>query len=252
VLYRVVQYGWAEYRASYAPSVVIGFMLPRIIFQMAFLTFIGGLASPDRQRFAFVGSSMQALSVAAVVYAAIDLYRERYDGTTAQIRLSEISVPLVRMAHSWVYVVEGLFFSVVGMLVVGPVLGYGELSLHLIALLPLYAVAAVSMLGFGLTVATLAPTDLMIVLVNSANAALLVLGGMVAPLSQLGPLDHVSHLLPGVNALLAIRAAVDGGGVAAWVLAECGVAVLWTTVFLLADRVAAARVRGGLAGRGSD
>jgi hypothetical protein len=245
-----VRYGWAEYRATYPPAIVVGFMLPRIIFQMAFLTFIGGLASHDGQRFAFVGSSVQAVSVVAVVYAGIDVSRDRYEGTIVQIRLSQVPAPLVRIAHSWVYVAQGLLFSVIGTLVVGLFLRYGELSLHLVALLPLYAVAAVSMLGFGLSVATLAPPDVVTVLINSANATLLVLGGMIAPLSHLGPMDYVSHLLPGVNALLAIRATVDGGPFAGWMLAECGVAVLWMTVLLLADRLVAARARRGAGGQG--
>jgi ABC-2 type transport system permease protein len=250
VLRRAGRYGWAEYRNTFPSSVVIGLMLPRVAFQMAFLTFVGGLASPDGQRFAFVGAGVQALSLAAVVYAGIDVSRERYDGTAVQIRLSRTSMALVRLAHSLAYIAVGLVFSVVGTLVVGVALGYGELSLRLVALLPLYAIAAVSMLPFGLAVATLARTELVTVLVNLANAVLLVFGGIVVPLSHLGPLAAVSHLLPGVNVLLALRAAVDGVPFGGLVLAECGVAVLWTALLVVADLVVAARVRRGVGGRG--
>jgi hypothetical protein len=248
VLCKVAGYGWAQHRVTFPVSVVLGLMVPRIIFQMCFLTFVGGLASPQGQRFAFVGASVQALSLAAVVYAGIDVSRERYEGTAAQIRLNGVSTALVRVMHSWVYLVAGLAFSVTGTLLVGAVLHYGALSLRLVTLLPVYAIAAVSLLSFGLTVAALARVDLLSILVNLANAILLVFGGMVFPLSQLGPMAVVSHLLPAVNGLLAIRSAVDGGPVAGPLLAECAVAVFWTVLLLGADRLAAVRVRRGVSG----
>lgn len=230
---------------AHPAATLILFMIPRVIFQVAFLTLMGGLSGPAGRRFAFIGASVQVVALAALVYAGLALLDEREDAIGPLIRLSRRSPMALQIVRSWPYLAESLLFSAVGILVAGPALGMWAEAGRLLPVLALDALAAVGMLGLGLTIASIAPPGYELILLNVANFTLTVLGGAVVPLSRLGAVGHLSRLLPGVNALVAVRGGVDGGPVLVPALLECGVGAAWLSCAFLADRVLAEQSRRG-------
>jgi hypothetical protein len=238
-------HGALDHRVVQSGRTLLLLMLPRAAFQLAFLALVGGFSGPGGERFAFVGATVQSLSLAAVIYAGLTVADEREDGVGAQLRLSLRSPVPIRLARCWVYVAQGLVFILVGAGIVGLLLGVGDTALRLLPLAPLYVLAAASMLGFGIAMASLAPSGYELIVLNLANSALVVLGGSVFPLAALHAAAGPARLLPGVNALLAIRAAL-AGSLTPWpVLAELGVLALWLGAAFASDSVVSARARRG-------
>lgn len=245
-LYRLaIRHGWAEFRLAHPPAIVAVFMLPRVVFQVAFLSLIGGLAGPAGQRFAFIGAGFPVVALCALVYAGLALALEREDEIAPLIRLLGRSPMAVSIVRSWPYLAEGLLFWITGVAVAGSALGLGEVAVRLIPLIYLAALAGTGMLGLGLALATVALRGYELILLNAVNFGLIVLDGAIIPLGRLGVIGHIARLLPGTNALLAVRAHLDGKPIGGLAADECLVVILWLSLALLADRVVARRARLG-------
>jgi ABC-type polysaccharide/polyol phosphate export permease len=113
---------------------------------------------------------------------------------------------------------------------------------------PLLALLAATTSGLGLAVASLALTQRAdVVVTNVVSYLTLVLCGVVAPLSSLGPVaSGAAHALPLTNGLIALRACVDGRPWVGHAALEAMVGTAWafTGIALLAVQDRRARVLG--------
>jgi ABC-2 type transport system permease protein len=219
-----------DYAVVYPPSVLLFSVLPRVVLQVAFLSYLGYYAGgADGRTFAFVGATSQMMTMATVVKAPDVLLDERVMGTLYRQRLALVPLPATAAARWWIYTCEGFCMSLVATAVLAAPLGGASLLLGLIRALPLFALLALTTSAFGLAVGSFALTqraDLLIT--NLAAYSLLVLTGAIAPLSAFGGFGaHVVRVLPLTNGLLAVRAVVAGRAWLGDALLELAVGIAW-------------------------
>lgn len=249
VLLLAARCSFRHYLTAYSPKVFAASVLPRVVLQVLFFSYIayytGGTAGRD---FAYVGASVQVMTIATVVKGPWVLLDERPMGTLYRHRLGTVGLPAVVAARWWVYTAEGVLDSLIAAIAVGLLFGRTHLALELVAAAPLLALTAVTTSAFGLLVAGAAwATRAEVLVTNLGSYGLLALCGIAGPLHRLGPvLAAVAHLLPMTNGLLAVRAAVSGGPWLGHAAAEALVGAVWGAagVWMLRSGERRARVRG--------
>lgn len=204
----------------YPPRLYLSTTVPRALLQVGFLTYLGYYAAgPAGRTFAFIGACLHVILVGTVVRGPDVLLDDRLQGTLHRLQLGILSVSAVALARWWVFVAEGVAEALLAAAVVGPLVGEGGIAIKLFVAAPLVLLVAITTTGLGLAVAALSLTRRAdVLLTNLVSYAAAVACGVVAPLSALGPLQGVAHLLPLTNGLLAVRDVTAGK---AW-LADAG------------------------------
>ncbi|MEU5907116.1 ABC transporter permease [Micromonospora sp. NPDC047467] len=238
-----------DYISLYPPSIVLLTILPRVLLQVAFISYLGYYAGgTDGRTFAFIGAALHIMTTATVAKGADAILDERVHGTMYRIRLGVLSVPGTVAARWLVYAAEGFCASLAAILVLSIPFGGTDLLLELLPVTPLIALLALTTSAFGMAVGSFALSyraDVLIV--NLATYAMLLLCGVVAPTHVFTVFGwDLPRALPLTNGVLAVRAAVDGQP---WLLAafwEVVVGIAWAAVAvaLLARQDFRARHRG--------
>lgn len=222
-----------DYVVLYPPAVLAFSTVPRVVLQVAFLSYLGYYAAgEDGRTFAFIGAAAQVMTIATVVKAPSLILEERISGTLQRVRSGVVSLPGVIAARWLVYAVEGCAMSVLAVLALAGPFGGRNLLERLLGALPLFALLAVTTSAFGLVVGSFALTQRADALItNLGGYSLLAVCGAVAPLSALGDVgSRLARAIPLTNGLLALRNLVDGR---AWVgdaLLEVAVGAAWALV----------------------
>lgn len=222
-----------DYVVHYPRRVILLSILPRVVLQVALISYLGYYAAgPDGRTFAFIGGAAQMMAMATVVKGPLTILDERLFGTLFRARLGVLAFPGTIAARWLVYTAEGFCMSVAAVLVLAAPIGGLHLLVRLLAVTPLLALLAITTSAFGLAVGSFAITQRVDDLITNLGAyALLVFCGTVAPISAFGPIgERLVRLLPLTNGLLAVRHAVGGG---AWVgdaLLEVAVGSAWALI----------------------
>lgn len=222
-----------DYLVVYPPKILTLSILPRVVLQVAFFSYLGYYAGgPAGRTFAFVGATAQMMTMATVVKAPDVLLDERVMGTLYRQRLATVPLPATAAARWWIYTCEGFCMSLTATLVLAAPFGGSSLLLHVLRAAPLFALLALTTSAFGLAVGSFALTQRADVLItNLAAYSLLVLAGAIAPLNAFGSIgSHLVRVLPLTNGLLAVRAVVAGRGWLGDALLELAVGVGWALV----------------------
>ncbi|GAA3784125.1 ABC transporter permease [Streptomyces phyllanthi] len=242
----VARASWRDYSAVYPIRTLIASSVPRAVLQPLFLAYLGYLAGGlEGRRFAIIGACVHVVSLATVVKAADTMTEDLVEGTLYRVRMSRFGLPLVQLTRCWVYLLESVASGLVA--VVGVCAFFGEWALmgSLLKGAPLFVLTALSTTAFGLAVtavAALHPASA--VLTNLAVYALLVLAGIVAPISQLPlPVRWVSHTLPLTHGAEALRALADGRPWGTHAALEALVGVVWLGAGVLLLRLNDSRAR---------
>lgn len=225
-----------DYFAVYPVRTLLTSSVPRVVLQPLFLAYLGYVTGGlEGRRFALVGACAYIVSLATVVKAADALTDDLAEGTLYRVRMSRPGLALVQLTRCWIYFVEAVASAVVA--IVGVCAFFGEWSLmaSLLQGTPILVVTALGTTAFGLAVtavAALHPASA--VLTNLAVYVLLVMAGVIAPLSRLPwPLRWVSEVLPVTHGADALRAFADGRSWAVSALLELLVAGGWLVVGLM-------------------
>jgi len=125
-----------------------------------------------------------------------------------------------------------------------------ELAPELLAALPLFLLVAITTSTIGLVVGAISLTQRADTLLANAGAyALMVFGGVVAPISAFGDTGElIARVLPLTNGLLAIRATLAGEPWLGYAALELAVGAAWAVVAVALIQLQAHRARA----RGSD
>ncbi|MDY7088721.1 MAG: ABC transporter permease [Actinomycetota bacterium] len=236
---RLSGYGFAaaisvrNYVSLYPPSIILLTILPRVLLQVAFISYLGYYAGgADGRTFAFIGAACHVMTTATVAKGSDAILDERVHGTMYRVRLGVLSVPGTVAARWLVYAAEGFCASLAAILVLSVPFGGTELLFRLLAATPLIALLALTTSAFGLAVGSFALSwraDVLIV--NFATYAMLLLCGVAAPSHtfSLFGLD-LPRALPLTNGLLAVRDAVDGQPWLADAFWEVVVGAIWAAI----------------------
>lgn len=224
------------YASLYPPSIVVFTILPRVLLQVAFLSYLGFYAGGEPGRtFAFIGAAVHIMTTATVAKGADAILDERVLGTLHRVRLGVLALPGTVAARWLVYAAEGFGASFVAILVLSVPFGGFDLLLSLLAVVPLIALVTLTTSAFGLAVGSFALSyraDVLIV--NFATYAMLFLCGVVAPISAFGPVgETLTRALPLTNGLLAIRSAVNGDPWLGAALLEVAAGAAWAVIAIL-------------------
>lgn len=236
---RLSGYGFAvaisvrNYVSLYPPSIVLLTIVPRVLLQVAFISYLGYYAGgADGRIFAFVGAACHIMTTATVAKGADAILDERVHGTMYRVRLGVLSVPSTVAARWLVYAAEGFCASLVAILVLSIPFGGTDLLARLLVATPLIALLALTTSAFGMAVGSFALSyraDVLIV--NFATYAMLLLCGIAAPTHIFTVFGwELPRALPLTNGLLAVRATVDGQPWLGYALWEIIVGVAWAAV----------------------
>lgn len=239
---KAVGYAWAlrisarSYFTIYSPSVLALAVLPRVLLQVAFISYLAYYAGGDAGRtFAFIGASCHIMTMATVSKGADAILDERILGTLFRVRLGVLTVPGTIAARWLIYAAEGTCASLAAILVLSVPMGGTDLLLRLLAAFPLVILLALTTSAFGLAVGSFALSyraDVLIV--NLAMYALLLFCGVAAPTTAfaVGGVD-LTRGLPLTNGLLAVRDAVAGRSWVGHAALEVVVGAAWVLVAVL-------------------
>lgn len=225
-----------NYMVVYPPRILLLTVVPRVVLQVAFLSYLGFYAAGrNGESFAFVGAAVQIMALAIVVKGPDTLLDERAMGTLYRHRLGVVPLPLTIGVRWWVYTAEGIASAVLAVLVLAVPFGGVDLLLRLLPAIPLLVVISLGLTAFGAAVGSFALTQREDVLItNLANYALLVFCGVVAPIWTFGGAAATAvRFLPMTNGLLAVRALVAGRPFAGNLLLEFTASAAWATVALV-------------------
>jgi ABC-2 type transport system permease protein len=250
-LWFTAQLSWRDFLAHFPPKAYLLSMIPRAVLQVTFLGYLGYYAAGDEGReFAFVGACTQIMVLETVVRGPDVVVQERVLGTLHRLRLGVYPLPAIMCARWWIYICAGVGDAIVAIFLAGLLVGELELAPELLAALPLFLLVAITTSTIGLVVGAVSLTQRVdTLLANGGAYALMVFGGVVAPISAFGETGEViARCLPLTNGLLAIRAAVAGESWLRDAALELGVGALWAVVAVALIQIQAHRARA----RGSD
>jgi ABC-2 type transporter len=236
--------GWREFAVHNSPRVLGYAVLPRAALQMIFFALLGTLVGGPVQRdFNVVGVLGYALTALTVVGISDVPMADKLADVFWRIRTGTTSPVLVLVVRTWPYPVVGLG-CVVAVSAVTPVAGAGRLGVHLLPLLPCYALMALSSAGLGLAAASAALGRRADVLIGNVAAYLLLLtSGAMLPPGRIGWVDHVGAVLPLRHGLAAVRAGLAGRAYGADLAAEAAVGAAWFVLAMAALAVLIRRAR---------
>lgn len=250
-LYFTARLSWRDFLAHYPPRAYLLSTIPRAVLQVTFLAYLGYYAAGENGReLAFVGACAQIVVLATVVRGPAAITDERVMGTLHRLHLGVLPLSAVVSARWGVYVAEGVGDAVAAIVLAGLLVGELDLVPVLLACLPLFFLIAITTSTIGLLIGAISLTQRIdMLLANVASYSLMVLCGVVAPLSAFGPVgEQVVRLLPLTNGLLAIRAVVEGEPWLSLALLELVVGLAWGAVAVLVVQLQARRARA----RGTD
>jgi ABC-2 type transport system permease protein len=219
-----------NYRVQFPRGVILLSVVPRVVLQVSFLSYLGYYANGrDGRTFAFVGAAAQIMAIATVAKGADTILDERVQDTLYRVRLGMLPLPAIVAARWLVYTLEGFCMALTAVLLLAVPFGGVHLLLRLLAAAPIFALLALTTSAFGLAVGSFALTQRLDVLItNFAMYSLLLLCGAVAPISAFGTVgEWLVRLVPITNGLLAVRHVVGGGPWLGDVLLEVVVGSAW-------------------------
>jgi ABC-2 type transport system permease protein len=240
-----------DFLAHFPPKAYLLSMVPRAVLQVTFLGYLGYYAAGDAGReFAFVGACVQIMVLETIVRGPDVMVQERVLGTLHRLRLGAFSLPAIMSARWWIYVCAGVGDAIVAIFLAGLLLGELDLAPELLAALPLFVLIAITTSTIGLVVGAISLTQRVDTLMANAGAyALMVFGGVVAPISAFGDTGElIARFLPLTNGLLAIRATLDDESWLGYAALELGVGAVWAALAFALIGIQAQRARA----RGSD
>jgi ABC-2 type transport system permease protein len=215
-----------------------GLILPTLVVapiaQVLFFAFLGRAAGLESDRFYVIGNALQIAALPGLFAMTFTITGERYSQTLGPLLATPANRAALFLGRALPVTINAAFVCVISF--VG-----GTLLLHVsvpVGALPALAVviAATSLActGFGLLGGAigLRMRDA-IVLINLADAVLLVFCGVNIPISNLpGWMQAVSEWLPVTHGLRAARRVADGaslGAVSSLVLAELAIGLAYAT-----------------------
>lgn len=249
-----IRTGRKLYRADNPLAVQVTTAAPRLVMQCIFLTLAGRvLSGRSGAIYAFTGSVAYAACSQTVIFVCDIPMTDIWCGTYFRLRIGAIRPAAIYLCRVPPYLASGFLFSLLVLTLVGPALGLTRTSLHLLPLLPVYAVIACSSAAFGLAIAALAAGGGHDVLLgNLATFAILGTAGVVTPYPPATHwLTRIGQFLPVSHGLAAIREHMAGHPSGGQAVLEALTGACWLVVSIIVlhiqDRRAARRplVRGG-------
>lgn len=227
--------GLISYRALFGwlnPWIFLPTLIVAPIAQVLFFAFLGRAAGLESDRFYVIGNALQIAALPGLFAMTFTITGERYSQTLGPLLATPANRAALFLGRALPVTVNAAFVCVISF--VG-----GALLLHVSvpagALPPLAVVIAVTSLsctGFGLLGGAigLRMRDA-IVLINLADAVLLVFCGVNIPIGNLpGWMQAVSEWLPVTHGLRAARRVADGASlqaVSSLVLAELAIGIAY-------------------------
>jgi ABC-2 type transport system permease protein len=248
-LWFTAQLSWRDFIAHFPPKAYLFSMVPRAVLQVTFLGYLGYYAAGDEGReFAFVGACAQIMVLETIVRGPDVLVQERVLGTLHRLRLGAFPLSAIVSARWWIYVCAGLGDAIIAIVLAGLLVGELDLAPELMAALPLFLLVAITTSTIGLVVGAISLTQRVDTITANAGAyALMVFGGVVAPISAFGEIGElIARFLPLTNGLLAIRATLADEDWLGYAALEVCVGAAWGLLAVLLIQLQAhrARVRG--------
>jgi ABC-2 type transport system permease protein len=209
--------------------------LMRMLAQVTMFTLVGKLlGSPEQMRFLVVGNALMTCVVEAMMVVASSTW-ERDCGTLPLLLASPVSLTWVFVGRSLQWLVSGVGTSMVGLLVLAPVVGVTWQPAQIPALGLLVVLTATTSYSFGLALSAVvvtAPGSRNIVS-NLSYLLMMAICGVDVPVTFWPPwVQAVASALPLTHALAAVRALAAGDGPAA-VVAPSAVALALGGCWLL-------------------
>lgn len=227
----ILQLWWREYRSTYTTRVLLLSTGPRFVLQVTFYALLGRVvAGPEGLSYAFVGAVCCIPTLSTIVGTPDVLETDKYSGTLYRLRLGDPGLTVVAFCRAPLFAIEGLLGATAAIVVAGPVLGLGELALHLIALLPLLAVIVASTTALGLVTAALTTGRRTMLISNLLCYLIFLTSGAIVSTGSIPLLAAVGGVLPVTHGLAAVREALAGESFAANLALEAVVGVCWLVV----------------------
>jgi ABC-2 type transport system permease protein len=202
-------------------SVLLTFAIPVLL--LAFFSTVDVLPTPERidDPVDFLVPGILALAVmsTAMVSLAIATGFERSTGVLKLLGSTPLTRPQLLVAKvAAIVVVEVLQVAV--LVAEGALLGWEVEGAQVAAAGGALALATVAFAGIGMLMAGTLPALTTLAAANGLYLLLLLVGGMVVPLDELGGLEPVAKLLPSGALSEATHGALEGGGIPglAWVV----------------------------------
>jgi ABC-2 type transport system permease protein len=247
-LWFTARLSWRDFLAHFPPKAYLLSMIPRAVLQVTFLGYLGYYAAGDEGRkFAFVGACTQIMVLETIVRGPDVIVQERVLGTLHRLRLGAVPLPAIMSARWWIYICAGVGDAIVAMLLAGLLVGELDLAPELLAALPLFVLVAITTSTIGLVVGAISLTQRVdTLLANGGAYALMVFGGVVAPISAFGDTGElIARFLPLTNGLLAIRATLADEAWLGYAALELAVGVAWGVLAVALIQLQAHRARVG-------
>jgi ABC-2 type transport system permease protein len=227
-----IRTGFAEYLAANPVPILFTTALPRAVLQCLFFTLIGRVtAGPPGAAFAYIGSVALILTLATMASVGDVPMLEKWSGTFFRLQTGVLHPGTAFLLRTLPWVAEALVSAVLSVVFVGLVTGQHQLMVQLLALLPLYAVMAITATAAGSAVASLAVGRRADVFFGNVLAYLTIASaGVLIPPGRVPFLDAIGWLLPIRHGVLAVRAAVDGRPWTHDLLAELAVGAVWAAM----------------------
>ncbi|GAA2234241.1 MULTISPECIES: ABC transporter permease [Kitasatospora] len=243
-----IRTGYLIYLADNPLKVQLTTTLPRLLLQGIFYTMLGRLVGGQSgAHFAFIGAIAFAACTDTVIGVCDVPMTDQWSGTYYRLQTGALPPGAVYLCRSLPYLTSGFLYSLLVLLVDGPVLGFAGSLGSLTAVLPLYLLTATTSTMFGLALAALAVGGSRDVLYgNLGSYFVLAASAIVSPLaSKLRWLAVLGEVLPLGHGLKAIRAATAGSPWLVQLALEVLVGLGWLAVALLVvqarDRAARGR-----------
>jgi ABC-2 type transport system permease protein len=200
-------------------SVLLTFLIPVVV--LVFFSLVDVLPTPTQDPVDFLLPGVLALAVmsTAMVGLAIATGFERSMGVLKRLGATPLTRrELISAKVGAVLAVETL--QVVLLVAIGLLLGWRASGAQVAVAAAALVVATVAFGGLGMLMAGTLPALTTLALANGLYLVLLLLGGMVVPLTELGPIEPVARALPAgaLSEILHSALAGDRSGAAPWLV----------------------------------
>src|SRR5690606_22696843 len=203
---------WADLWVMYSPTSWTVGWLSRVLMQVVFFAMIGLLLDvPGAVRFLFIGNAVM-ITVMEVLFSIASTGWERSQGTLPLLIASPSRLWPVFIGRSVQWLPSGILTASVALFVLGPAFGITWSPGRAVAAFGVLIVVAVSTYCFGLTLGavTLAAMRLRIVVVNLIHPLMILLGGVMVPMTFWPTwIQVIGQALPLTHGLAAIRSLAD-------------------------------------------
>ena len=231
-----IRTGYLIYLADNPPKVQLTTTLPRLLLQGMFYTMLGRLlGGQNGAHFAFTGVIAFAACTDTVIGVCDVPMTDQWSGTYYRLQTGAVPPGAVYLCRSLPYLTSGFLYSLLVLLVDGPLLGLAGSLGSLAAAIPVYLLTAATSTMFGLALAALAVGGSRDVLYgNLGSYFVLAASAVVAPVAtRLHWLAALGDILPLSHGLKAIRAASAGSPWTEQAGLEALVGLGWLAVALL-------------------